>query len=47
MRLEDKVSIITGAGGGMGRVAALRFAAEARAWSSRTSRRRRRTRRLA
>jgi NAD(P)-dependent dehydrogenase (short-subunit alcohol dehydrogenase family) len=28
MRLEDKVSIITGAGGGMGRVAALRFAAE-------------------
>jgi NAD(P)-dependent dehydrogenase (short-subunit alcohol dehydrogenase family) len=28
MRLTDKVSIITGAGGGMGRVAALRFAAE-------------------
>lgn len=28
MRLQDKVSIITGAGGGMGRVAALRFAAE-------------------
>lgn len=28
MRLEEKVSIITGAGGGMGRVAALRFAAE-------------------
>jgi NAD(P)-dependent dehydrogenase (short-subunit alcohol dehydrogenase family) len=28
MRLKDKVSIITGAGGGMGRVAALRFAAE-------------------
>ena len=28
MRLADKVSIITGAGGGMGRVAALRFAAE-------------------
>ena len=28
MRLEDKVSILTGAGGGMGRVAALRFAAE-------------------
>ena len=28
MRLRDKVSIITGAGGGMGRVAALRFAAE-------------------
>jgi NAD(P)-dependent dehydrogenase (short-subunit alcohol dehydrogenase family) len=28
MRLEDKVSIITGAGSGMGRVAALRFAAE-------------------
>ncbi len=28
MRLEDKVSIVTGAGGGMGRVAALRFAAE-------------------
>jgi NAD(P)-dependent dehydrogenase (short-subunit alcohol dehydrogenase family) len=28
MRLKDKVSIVTGAGGGMGRVAALRFAAE-------------------
>jgi NAD(P)-dependent dehydrogenase (short-subunit alcohol dehydrogenase family) len=28
MRLEDKVSVITGAGSGMGRVAALRFAAE-------------------
>ena len=28
MRLKDKVSIITGAGSGMGRVAALRFAAE-------------------
>jgi NAD(P)-dependent dehydrogenase (short-subunit alcohol dehydrogenase family) len=28
MRLKEKVSIITGAGGGMGRVAALRFAAE-------------------
>jgi NAD(P)-dependent dehydrogenase (short-subunit alcohol dehydrogenase family) len=28
MRLGEKVSIITGAGGGMGRVAALRFAAE-------------------
>jgi NAD(P)-dependent dehydrogenase (short-subunit alcohol dehydrogenase family) len=28
MRLEDKVSIITGSGSGMGRVAALRFAAE-------------------
>ncbi len=28
MRLEGKVSIITGAGSGMGRVAALRFAAE-------------------
>jgi NAD(P)-dependent dehydrogenase (short-subunit alcohol dehydrogenase family) len=28
MRLKGKVSIITGAGGGMGRVAALRFAAE-------------------
>jgi NAD(P)-dependent dehydrogenase (short-subunit alcohol dehydrogenase family) len=28
MRLNGKVSIITGAGGGMGRVAALRFAAE-------------------
>jgi NAD(P)-dependent dehydrogenase (short-subunit alcohol dehydrogenase family) len=28
MRLNEKVSIITGAGGGMGRVAALRFAAE-------------------
>jgi NAD(P)-dependent dehydrogenase (short-subunit alcohol dehydrogenase family) len=28
MRLEGKVSVITGAGGGMGRVAALRFAAE-------------------
>ena len=28
MRLTDKVSIITGAGSGMGRVAALRFAAE-------------------
>ena len=28
MRLKDKVSIITGAGGGMGRVAALKFAAE-------------------
>jgi NAD(P)-dependent dehydrogenase (short-subunit alcohol dehydrogenase family) len=28
MRLSGKVSIITGAGGGMGRVAALRFAAE-------------------
>jgi NAD(P)-dependent dehydrogenase (short-subunit alcohol dehydrogenase family) len=28
MRLEGKVSIITGAGGGMGRTAALRFAAE-------------------
>jgi NAD(P)-dependent dehydrogenase (short-subunit alcohol dehydrogenase family) len=28
MRLKDKVSVITGAGGGMGRVAALRFAAE-------------------
>jgi NAD(P)-dependent dehydrogenase (short-subunit alcohol dehydrogenase family) len=28
MRLAGKVSIITGAGGGMGRVAALRFAAE-------------------
>ena len=28
MRLADKVSIITGAGSGMGRVAALRFAAE-------------------
>jgi NAD(P)-dependent dehydrogenase (short-subunit alcohol dehydrogenase family) len=28
MRLEDKVSIITGAGSGMGRVAAIRFAAE-------------------
>ena len=28
MRLKDKVSIITGSGGGMGRVAALRFAAE-------------------
>ena len=28
MRLQDKVSIITGAGSGMGRVAALRFAAE-------------------
>jgi NAD(P)-dependent dehydrogenase (short-subunit alcohol dehydrogenase family) len=28
MRLQDKVSVITGAGGGMGRVAALRFAAE-------------------
>jgi NAD(P)-dependent dehydrogenase (short-subunit alcohol dehydrogenase family) len=28
MRLQEKVSIITGAGGGMGRVAALRFAAE-------------------
>lgn len=27
-RLQDKVAIITGAGGGMGRVAALRFAAE-------------------
>ena len=28
MRLKGKVSIITGAGSGMGRVAALRFAAE-------------------
>ncbi len=28
MRLKDKVAIITGAGSGMGRVAALRFAAE-------------------
>ena len=28
MRLREKVSIITGSGGGMGRVAALRFAAE-------------------
>ncbi len=28
MRLTEKISIITGAGGGMGRVAALRFAAE-------------------
>ena len=28
MRLQNKVSVITGAGGGMGRVAALRFAAE-------------------
>jgi NAD(P)-dependent dehydrogenase (short-subunit alcohol dehydrogenase family) len=28
MRLSGKISIITGAGGGMGRVAALRFAAE-------------------
>ncbi len=28
MRLEEKVAIITGAGGGMGRVAAQRFAAE-------------------
>ena len=28
MRLKDKVSIITGAGSGMGRIAALRFAAE-------------------
>ncbi|HEX7497601.1 MAG TPA: glucose 1-dehydrogenase [Candidatus Limnocylindrales bacterium] len=28
MRLDGKVSVITGAGGGMGRVAALRFAAE-------------------
>ena len=28
MRLADKVSVITGAGSGMGRVAALRFAAE-------------------
>jgi NAD(P)-dependent dehydrogenase (short-subunit alcohol dehydrogenase family) len=28
MRLKDKVSIITGAGSGMGRVAALKFAAE-------------------
>jgi NAD(P)-dependent dehydrogenase (short-subunit alcohol dehydrogenase family) len=28
VRLQDKVSIITGAGSGMGRVAALRFAAE-------------------
>ena len=28
MRLEDKVSIITGGGGGMGRVAAQLFAAE-------------------
>jgi NAD(P)-dependent dehydrogenase (short-subunit alcohol dehydrogenase family) len=28
MRLQEKVSIITGAGSGMGRVAALRFAAE-------------------
>jgi NAD(P)-dependent dehydrogenase (short-subunit alcohol dehydrogenase family) len=28
MRLTEKVSIITGAGGGMGRVAALRFASE-------------------
>jgi NAD(P)-dependent dehydrogenase (short-subunit alcohol dehydrogenase family) len=28
MRLQEKVSIITGAGGGMGRVAALRFASE-------------------
>jgi NAD(P)-dependent dehydrogenase (short-subunit alcohol dehydrogenase family) len=28
MRLKEKVSIITGAGGGMGRIAALRFAAE-------------------
>ena len=28
MRLQDKVAIITGAGGGMGRVAALMFAAE-------------------
>jgi NAD(P)-dependent dehydrogenase (short-subunit alcohol dehydrogenase family) len=28
MRLQEKVSIITGAGGGMGRVVALRFAAE-------------------
>jgi NAD(P)-dependent dehydrogenase (short-subunit alcohol dehydrogenase family) len=28
MRLNEKISIITGAGGGMGRVAALRFAAE-------------------
>ena len=28
MRLTEKVSIITGAGSGMGRVAALRFAAE-------------------
>jgi NAD(P)-dependent dehydrogenase (short-subunit alcohol dehydrogenase family) len=28
MRLQGKVSVITGAGGGMGRVAALRFAAE-------------------
>ncbi len=28
MRLEDKVAIITGAGGGMGRVASERFAAE-------------------
>jgi NAD(P)-dependent dehydrogenase (short-subunit alcohol dehydrogenase family) len=28
MRLRDKVSIITGAGSGMGRIAALRFAAE-------------------
>ena len=29
MRLADKVSVITGAGSGMGRVAALRFAATA------------------
>ena len=28
MRLQDKVTIITGAGGGMGRVAARMFAAE-------------------
>ena len=28
MRLQDKVTIITGAGGGMGRVAAQMFAAE-------------------
>jgi NAD(P)-dependent dehydrogenase (short-subunit alcohol dehydrogenase family) len=48
MRLEDKVSIITGAGSGMGRVAAIRFAAEgSRAWSWRTTRPRPRTRRSA
>ena len=28
MRLKDKVSVITGSGGGMGRIAALRFATE-------------------